>query len=70
MLQRSFLYLVAVATSINHAEGYGMPMSMSTVPPLGIGAVLFRPKGMAVKPSAGNDDTIVAAGKFFTIAFW
>ena len=43
---------------------------VTTPPIMGIGAVLFRPKGMTVKPSLGDDSSLVEAGKFFTVAFW
>ena len=38
-------------------------------PPLGIGAVLFKPRVNIVK-SDGDDDRLVDAGKFFVDAFW
>ncbi|KAL7518196.1 hypothetical protein ACHAWX_003046 [Stephanocyclus meneghinianus] len=38
-------------------------------PPLGIGAVLFRPKVKVVK-SNGEEDRLVDAGRFFVDAFW
>jgi|ERR1712071_726544 len=41
-----------------------------TAPVMGIGAVLFRPKGLTVKPSMGEDKLLVEAGTFFTKAFW
>jgi len=39
-------------------------------PILGLGALFFRPKGMSITPSLGNEDDLVEAGKFFTDAFW
>ena len=38
-------------------------------PVLGIGA-LFKPKGMKVFPSGGDDSKLTEAGQFFTEAFW
>ncbi len=38
-------------------------------PVLGIGA-LFKPKGMKVFPSKGDDSKLTEAGQFFTEAFW
>jgi len=38
-------------------------------PVLGIGA-LFKPKGMKVFPSGGDDSKLTEAGQFFTKAFW
>lgn len=40
-----------------------------STPVLGIGA-LFKPKGMKVFPSQGDDDKLTDAGQFFTEAFW
>jgi hypothetical protein len=38
-------------------------------PPLGIGALLFKPNVQIVK-SDGEEDRLVDAGKFFVDAFW
>ena len=53
-------------------SGLGMQMSLCNIsPPIaGIGAVLFRPKGLTVKPALGETSSLVKAGRFFTKAFW
>eukprot|EP00550_Attheya_septentrionalis_P004136 CAMPEP_0198299186 /NCGR_PEP_ID=MMETSP1449-20131203/43800_1 /TAXON_ID=420275 /ORGANISM="Attheya septentrionalis, Strain CCMP2084" /LENGTH=122 /DNA_ID=CAMNT_0044000665 /DNA_START=104 /DNA_END=469 /DNA_ORIENTATION=- len=44
---------------------------MSLAPPtMGIGSVLFKPRGMKIKPSLGNQEDLYEAGDFFTDAFW
>lgn len=48
--------------------GAGPPV---IVPPvLGLGALFFRPRGMVIKPSLGDEDALIEAGEFFTDAFW
>ena len=46
-----------------------MARTAAFAPPLGIGAVLFRPKVKVVK-SNGEEDRLVDAGRFFVDAFW
>lgn len=43
--------------------------TVAFAPPLGIGAVLFKPRVNIVK-SSGDEDKLVGAGKFFVDAFW
>mmetsp|Transcript_23350 Transcript_23350/g.28099 ORF Transcript_23350/g.28099 Transcript_23350/m.28099 type:complete len:250 (-) Transcript_23350:56-805(-) len=39
-------------------------------PPLGLGAIFFRPAGMNTRPSLGDEKVLVEAADFFTDAFW
>jgi hypothetical protein len=39
-------------------------------PPLGLGAVLFQPKGLVTKSSEGNVPALLEASEFFIDAFW
>jgi len=46
-----------------------IPPTVAFAPPLGIGAVLFKPDVKIVK-SNGEDERLIGAGKFFVDAFW
>lgn len=39
-------------------------------PPMGLGAVFFKPAGSKTLPSLGEDDALIEAADFFTDAFW
>lgn len=58
-------FLLILLTCVTSGDGLSV-----SAPPMGIGALFFKPKGMSIKPSLGEEDDLVEAGKFFTDAFW
>lgn len=60
------LLCIAHVSSSNSAR---QPIGAAFAPPLGIGAVLFKPNVKIVK-SEGDEERLVDAGKFFVDAFW
>lgn len=63
--------MVSMISLLPTVSSLSLPLSTSLLTPIfGIGAVLFRPKGMEINPSMGDNENLVEAGRFFTEAFW
>jgi len=61
-----FLLQVIFLHNIFHVQvqAYNIP------PTFGLGAILFRPKNLVIRPNLGQDEELIDAAKFFTDAFW
>lgn len=77
----ALIILIASCCKIKSTEAFGVggkpaittiisPPSIFVPPIFGIGALLFKPRGMTIRPSYGEDSDLVEAGEFFTDAFW
>ena len=62
-----FMVVVIVSLVVDDVNGFSGGISP---PVLGLGAILFRPKGTTFRPSLGDRNELLKAGEFFTDAFW
>jgi len=55
--------------SLEHSSCFALSLSPS-LPVMGIGSLLFRPRKLIIRPTKGDDGDLVDSAVFFTDAFW
>jgi hypothetical protein len=66
---RRLQVLFAVLLSLDWSRSLSKSATAAFAPPLGINALLFKPRVKVVK-SEGDEGLLIDAGKFFVDAFW